>query len=207
MLSAPADTVRVMDEPTLFSVEGADAALGPVAAVADVPAVRVIRSSRRTKTSSARLVGGIVEVRIPAWLSAGQEAEIVADLVARVHRARDLTVGSDLAERAQALAKRFGLPTPADIRWSTRQQKRWGSCTPERGTVRISSRLRQVPAYVLDAVIVHELAHLVEPNHGPAFKELESRFPKRDRADGFLEAMGLGCADGLYVSDEGPLSK
>jgi predicted metal-dependent hydrolase len=50
------------------------------------------------------------------------------------------------------------------------------------------------PGYVLDYVIVHELAHLVEHGHGPKFKDLEDRFPQRERAEGFLEAMSLGLA-------------
>lgn len=170
-------------------------------AAPDVP-VTVIRSSRRRKTSSARLVGGTIEVRVPSWVSAAEEAEIVADLVARVQRASALADPEiDLAERAHDLADRYDLPAPREISWSSKQQKRWASCTPANGTVRVSSRLRHVPAYVLDAVIVHELAHLVEPGHGARFQALIDRFPRNDRADGFLEAMSLGCADPHYIAD------
>jgi hypothetical protein len=45
---------------------------------------------------------------------------------------------------------------------------------------------------VLDAVIVHELAHLIEPNHSPRFRELETRYPRRREADLFLEGYTLG---------------
>lgn len=176
-----------------------DSATG-AAAVVGMP-VEVVRSSRRHKTSAARVVDGIIEVRIPAWLSAAEEADIVADLVARVQRASALvTGGTDLVARAAALADRYGLPEPLEIRWSTAQRQRWGSCTPDRRTIRISSRLRNVPAYVLDAVIVHELAHLVEPGHGAAFAALVDRYPRNERADGFLEAMSLGCAVDEFVA-------
>ena len=44
---------------------------------------------------------------------------------------------------------------------------------------------------MLDAVSVHELAHLVECNHSPAFHALANRYPKHERAYGFLLAMQL----------------
>jgi predicted metal-dependent hydrolase len=173
----------------------------PISSSSDpAPEVRVIRSRRRTKTSSARLVGGIIEVRLPAWLPEPDASATVEDLVRRIQRSRAVADGAvDLRARARLLAAKYGLPEPTAISWSARQEKRWGSCTPAHGTIRISTRLSRVPGYVLDAVIVHELAHLVEPGHGAAFKVLEERFPHRDRADGFLEAMSLGCADEHYV--------
>lgn len=175
---------------------------GELATRGDPLPVTVIRSKRRKKSSSARIVDGRIEVRIPAWLSAAQERATVDDLVARVRRARDTqTRAIDLTERARHLARTYGLPEPASIRWVTNQHRRWASCTHATGEIRVSSRLRAVPAYVLDAVIVHELAHLIEANHGPAFRELERRFPRWERADGFLEAMSMGCADERYVAD------
>ena len=166
------------------------------------PPVRVIRSSRRRKTSSARFVDGVVEVRIPAWMDARQEADTVAELVARVAKAREMAAGElDLVARAARLADEHGLPRPSSIRWVGNQQKRWGSCSQATGEIRISSRLRRVPGYVLDHVIVHELAHLVEIGHGPRFRALEDRFPRRERAEGFLDAMSLGLADDGYRED------
>lgn len=159
------------------------------------PAVRVIRSPRRKKTSAARVVDGVIEVRVPDWLSRRQTDEIVAELVAKVNRTTALEArGPDLVQRAHRLARTLDLPEPVSIRWVANQARRWGSCTPSTGQIRISSRLRNVPAYVLDYVIAHELAHLTEPNHGPRFKALEDRFPDRQRAEGFLEAMDLGFA-------------
>ena len=46
-----------------------------------------------------------------------------------------------------------------------------------------------------------ELAHLAEPGHGAAFRELEARFPHAERAKGFLEAMGFGMAAEEYHAD------
>ena len=70
-----------------------------------------------------------------------------------------------------------------------------GSCSFEVGEIRISSRLARVPDWVLDYVLLHELTHLVESGHGPEFHRLMARYPRAERAEGFLDAMALGCAD------------
>jgi len=75
---------------------------------------------------------------------------------------------------------------------------RWGSATPADGSVRISERLRETPSWVLDYVLVHELAHLVEPGHTPAFWSLVRRYPRSERAIGYLH--GLSAAAGLEIS-------
>jgi predicted metal-dependent hydrolase len=89
------------------------------------------------------------------------------------------------------LARRYGLPQPARTDWADNQSARWGSCTPARGTIRISRRLAEFPGWVLDYVIVHELAHLAVHGHGPDFWALVDRYPRTERARGFLIAKGL----------------
>jgi predicted metal-dependent hydrolase len=149
--------------------------------------VVVIRSGKRTRTSAARIVDGRIEVRIPAWLSAAEEAETVQSLAARLERRYDAE-RIDLRERARRLARRHDLPEPVTISWASNQVARWGSCSTGDRDIRISDRLAGFPSWVLDAVIVHELAHLVEPNHSPSFWALVSRYPKAERARGFLIA-------------------
>ena len=74
------------------------------------------------------------------------------------------------------------------IRWVSNQRSRWGSCTVATGDIRISDRLKQVPDYVLDAVIVHELTHTFIPNHSAEFYEWADKVPYAERARGYLEA-------------------
>lgn len=150
--------------------------------------VEVVRSERRRKTVQARLVGDVLRVAIPATMSPAQERHWVGLMKAKFER-RATTRPIDLTGRAHRLAERYHLPTPHSIRWVDNQQTRWGSCTPENGTVRISSRVAGFPGWVLDSVIVHELAHLVEPGHGTAFQALMNRYPRAERAKGFLIAM------------------
>ena len=121
----------------------------------------------------------------------------MAEMLRRFERSR-ATAALDLEARATLLARRYRLPVPASVRWVDNQRSRWGSCTPADRSVRISSRLTDVPVWVLDYVLVHELAHLLEVGHGPAFRALVGRYPLAERATGFLMAKGL---DGDSVGD------
>ncbi len=152
------------------------------------PRVQVIRSPRRHKTVSARMHDGVLQVRIPAWLPSDEADALVDEVVTRFEEKRRCGFVS-LTARASELADRFGLPEPASIDWSYRQKFRWGSCSPHRGDIRISSRLAQVPLWVLDHVIVHELAHLLVAGHGEEFQQLVRRNPDAERAEGYLMAV------------------
>ena len=151
--------------------------------------VEVIRSTKRKRTVAARLVGETLQVRIPATMSRADECRYVqklAEQMARSHRSDQV----DVAARAAGLARRYELPQPRSVRWSSAQESRWGSCTPDNGDIRVSDRLAQFPPWVLDYVLVHELAHLVEANHSAAFWQVVARYPKAERARGYLMAKG-----------------
>jgi len=159
------------------------------------PPVEIRTSERRRKTASAFWQGGRVVVVLPARLPRSERSELVDGLVRRVLAQRPHLATSDreLAARSSTLADRYlnGV-RPASVRWVSNQQRRWGSCTSRTGEIRISDRLRVVPGWVLDAVLVHELAHLIEPTHSARFKRLASRFPRTDEADLYLAGFTLG---------------
>ncbi len=148
----------------------------------------VVRSRRRKKTVEARMVGEVLQVLIPAAMSLEEEEHWVSEMRERVVR-KNTSSGVDLAQRATELSATYGLPMPARIEFSSRQRLRWGSCTPATASVRISDRLASFPPWVLDYVIVHELAHLVESNHSVRFWELVNSYPLAERARGYLLAM------------------
>lgn len=154
--------------------------------------VEVVRSAKRRKTIEARLVDGILRVHVPGWMSAEEEAKAVDKMRRRFERSA-AAARIDLMARAERLAAAHDLPRPASITWAE-QQTLWGTCTPSTGALRISSRLAAWPGWVLDYVIVHELAHLVEIDHNDAFHALEARYPKAERAIGFLIAQGWSWA-------------
>ncbi len=149
--------------------------------------VRVIRSPKRRKTAEARLVDSVLEVRIPGRSSVAEERDFVEHFLARFERTSAAS-SIDVERRAAQLARRYDLPRPASIRWVDNQRHRWGSCTPADGAIRLSNRMARFPPWVVDYVIVHELAHLVEADHGPAFRALVDRYPQAERARGYLMA-------------------
>ena len=127
---------------------------------------------------------------IPATLSRAEEREWVDTMVARLERAERRRKPSDteLLKRARALSDRYlgGLAAPGSVRWVDNQKSRWGSCTPGDRTIRLSARLQGMPSWVVDYVLVHELAHLLEPGHDAAFWGWVERYPQAERAKGYL---------------------
>jgi hypothetical protein len=105
-----------------------------------------------------------------------------------------------LEERALALAEEYNDGVvPSSVRWVKNQQARWASCSPASREIRISSRLRQCPQWVIDAVLVHELAHLQEVGHTAKFNELAERYPQQLESALFLEGYALGL--GLRIEE------
>ncbi len=159
--------------------------------------VEVRRSRRRTRTVTAFRESGRTVVAIPDRFSRSQEREWVERMVARmlVSERRRVPSDVDLARRAAELSARYlaGRAVPASVAWSSRQGRRWGSCTPSEGTVRISDRLRGVPRWVLDYVLLHELVHLIHPGHGPEFWAELAAYPRTERARGFLEGFAFAA--------------
>jgi hypothetical protein len=162
----------------------------PPAPAPPAPEVEIVRSRNRRKTVSARWVDGRIVVRMPYGMTKAQEQAFVTDLVAKVIR-KNTADEVDLPTRARELARRYELPVPTSIRFVSNQVSRWGSCTPSTGEIRISDRIAGFPTWVVDAVIVHELAHLVHRHHSPEFWALAHRYPKTERAYGFLIAKQL----------------
>ncbi|MGC4111161.1 MAG: M48 family metallopeptidase [Nocardioides sp.] len=168
---------------------------GPPAEVA--PEVEVRRSKRRRRTVSAYREGERIVVLIPASLSRREEAEWVETMVARVVRAeaRRRPTDEDLMRRGQTLSRTWleGRAIPATIRWVDNQRSRWGSCTPVDRSIRLSSRLQEMPDWVVDYVLVHELAHLIEAGHNARFWAWVDRYPESERAKAWLEGYSAGA--------------
>jgi predicted metal-dependent hydrolase len=150
----------------------------------------VKRSSRRKKTIQARMVDGIMEVLAPASISNKDLEGYISRLQLRLELHSIPRDDSYLDERAGYLNRKYfnGELSWESIKYSYRQERRRGSCTVSDRTIRISHRLAKMPRWVEDYVIVHELAHLIEPNHGKHFRSLVKRYPLAERAIGFLMA-------------------
>jgi predicted metal-dependent hydrolase len=159
------------------------------------PEVEVRSSARRRKTGVAFWEGGRVVVVVPERMSRSARERFAEQLVAQLLRRSGRRHASDdgLAARAAVLADQYldGV-RPSSIRWSTRQQRRWGSCSLHSREIRIASRLQTVPEWVLDGVIVHELVHLLEAGHTARFHELANRYPRQVEAHTYLDGFGHG---------------
>jgi hypothetical protein len=176
--------------------------------------IEVRRSRKRVRTVTAYREGDTTVVSIPARFTRAQEREWVHRMVTRLAAQESRRRPSDdqLASRAAELSARYlgGAARPSSVTWSSKQGRRWGSCTPLDGTIRISTRVRGMPRWVLDYVLLHELAHLLQPGHGPAFWALVEAYPRTERARGFLEGVsfaedrgaGGGAAGGEPCADD-----
>jgi len=175
----------------------------------DEPSYDVRRSPRRRRTMTVYRENGRLVAVVPAHLTARQEATLLPPLVARfLQREAGRTVpaeADELSGRAHDLFDRFlaaqvgqALP-PVTVAWVANQHKRWGSCSPASGRIRLSDRLRGMPLWVGDYVLLHELVHLFEPTHSPRFHRLLSAYPQHERAQGFLE--GFQAATGVTAAD------
>jgi predicted metal-dependent hydrolase len=162
--------------------------------------IEVVRSKKRRRTVSAQMHGDVLRVSIPSWMSKSEEATNVAEMVRRFKR-KIATQEVDLTDRARVLAKRYSLRTPDSIEWAENLTSVWGLCTPSTKTIRMSTRLVGFPSWVLDYVIVHELAHLHVSGHGPDFWEITRRYEKTERAIGYLIAKAGDTEDDDDVVD------
>jgi predicted metal-dependent hydrolase len=173
---------------------------------AAAPAVEVRRSRRRRRTVSAyRDDDGTVVVLLPARMTKAEEQEWVTTMVARLQRSEERRRPSDreLARRAEQLSAKYlaGLARPDSVRWVNNQHHRWGSCTPADRAIRLSSRLQGMPPWVVDYVLLHELAHLLERGHTSTFWRMVDQYPKAERAKGFLDGVALAATWGISPDD------
>ncbi|MGY5763749.1 SprT-like domain-containing protein [Brachybacterium sp. DNPG3] len=158
--------------------------------------VLIRRSARRRRTVSISRDHGDLIVAVPASLSRRREQETVRRMLdqftaSQERRAPAKRSDAQLAALAAELSETHlgGRAHPVSITWSSRQNRRWGSCTPSEGTIRISDRLQGMPDWVVRAVVHHELVHLLVPGHGPDFQALMARYPESERASGFLDGI------------------
>ncbi|GAA3621077.1 M48 metallopeptidase family protein [Microlunatus ginsengisoli] len=175
------------------------------------PRIEVRRSARRKRTVQAYRQGDAIVVLLPQGMSATDEERYVESMVERVlareARRADAGNGGVLMERARRLSERYLLPQlgraplPATVSWVDNQQKRWGSCSTESGDIRLSDRLKRMPEWVQDYVLLHELVHLVAPDHGKRFRTLLSVYPREDRARGYLEGFQAGSGQSGFGDD------
>ena len=174
------------------------------------PNIEIRRSARRKRTVAAQREGDKTIILAPQKISEKELESIARSLVARLDKRQSLQRSDEELERRahELVATYLGTtldvlrPDGVSIRWVTNQNSRWGSCTPVEGTIRISHRLQGVPDYVLDAVLLHELVHLIEPAHNENFYNFMNRYAEHDRANAFLEGYLHGNKNNAEASGQ-----
>lgn len=157
------------------------------------PPIRIVASPRRRRSVGARILDdGTLELRVPQWMPAAERQRWAERMRARLERQMQRARPSDasLQERAEGLNRRYfdGRLRWRSITWAP-TAARWGSCNTGAQLIHVAERARRLPEWVLDYIVVHELAHLEQPDHGPAFWELVSRYRLAERARGYLIAV------------------
>lgn len=158
---------------------------------AAIPLVSIRLSARRKKTVAVREEGDGFLIMAPAIIGEAELRRISVELVGKALINRRHTIGNnELVERATQLNNKYlgGRATVKEIKFVTNMNTRWGSCSVQSKRIRIAHQLQDVPGYVLDAVIIHELIHTFVPNHGPEFRRWEAHTPHLEKAQGYLEA-------------------
>ncbi len=163
----------------------------PRTIIVDGVTLALLVSRKRVRHVNARLRGSSLLVSAPLHLAAAEVDRVVVELartLLRRRRSRQINGHGELAALAGRVAARFpSPPRVAEVLLSTTQRSRWGSYSARTGTVRLHAALRQMPPWVLEAVIAHELAHVFFRGHSPAFWALVRRVcPDTDRARAFL---------------------
>lgn len=167
------------------------------------PPIRIVATRKRRRTVAARLRSGVLELLVPDWMSHAERQRWAEVMSRRLQRRLARSAPSDerLASRARSLnVRHFG----GRLRWTsigfTDMAHLWGSCTFTAGAIRIARRAAALPEWVLDYLLIHELAHLEHSDHGPAFRELENRYPLSERARGYLLALDHSAEAGATGS-------
>ncbi|HQJ14904.1 MAG TPA: DUF45 domain-containing protein [Candidatus Omnitrophota bacterium] len=162
--------------------------------------VKVIRTRRRSRSASARMIRDTLYVRVPQRISDQDLRSIVREFTARIEKKllkKQLNGDDSLARRAAELNRKYfaGKLAYDSIEYVTDQNAQFGCCDYGRGRIRIAHHVAFMPAWVRDYVIVHELAHLVHHGHGADFWGLVARYPHMERAKGYLIAKGYEIND------------
>lgn len=172
---------------------------GRIASIVEIDGepIRLIASTRRRKTISASVRDGMIQLAVPMSMKDADIVNSARGLIAKIkaqqRRSQRFQSNPELFERAVHLARVWldAQVHPTSVVWSDRQTTMWGSCTATTGAIRISTMLRGMPQWVIDGVLVHELAHLKYSGHDQDFQDFTRRYPRMAEADAFLDGVAF----------------
>ncbi|PID29536.1 MAG: hypothetical protein CR982_02400 [Candidatus Cloacimonadota bacterium] len=154
--------------------------------------ILVKRSKKRRKTVQIQIKDDEIIVLAPESISNEELNFFIEKAVSNFEKKKSIKNSENyLKERALFLKKKFfveNLPN-FELYYSTKMGRgSWGICYSSRGVITLNHKLSTYPEWVLDYVIVHEMAHFIYQDHSRKFWEIVSRYPLKERAIGFLMA-------------------
>ena len=161
--------------------------------------VEVVRDGRLRTRVHWEWSGNRVRIRIPRRAPKREVDRLVAEIVEEVKQKRARVrarADADLEAVARRINRKyFGREIEwHSVRWVGNMRKRLGSCTiggPTDGDIRISDRIRGWPDWVVEYVVAHELTHRKHPDHSKAFWAYVGRYPRAERARGFVQGVAF----------------
>ncbi len=157
--------------------------------------VKIIRSAKRKRTIQAKMVNGTLWIYFPSGMTKDEEQKWIKEMknrFAKKKRQQKLNKKGSLQKRAQQMNQQyFDGALQYYIKYVANQTSKFGSCTPKTKMIRISDRIATMPQWVQDYVIIHELAHLIHPNHSKKFWKTVHQYKYTERAIGYLIAIGM----------------
>lgn len=157
--------------------------------------VKIIRSAKRKRTIQAKVVNGKIWIYLPNGMTKAEEQKWIEQMSKKFDkrkRRQKLNSNGMLQKRGRQLNKQyFNDALDFGIRYVTNQTSKFGSCNPRTKMIRVSDRIADMPRWVQDYVIIHELTHLIHPDHSKKFWEKVDRYKYAERAKGYLIAVGM----------------
>jgi len=150
---------------------------------------KIIKSRNRTRTAGAQQKKDHFVLTVPYFLKKEQIEEIKNKFRKKIERSQKRK--NNLEKLADQLNRQYfkSKLKYSSANWSDRQKIILGSCSIRDKNIRLSGSLRRAPIWVIKAVLLHELAHLVYPDHGRKFNRKMSEYPRLERAKGYLHAL------------------
>ncbi len=157
--------------------------------------VEVVRDGRLQTRIHWEWHGDHIRIRAPRRISQRDLDRNVAQILEEVKRRRSQVrsrADADLEAMARRINRSYfdGQIDWHSVRWVGNMRKRLGSCStggPTDGDIRISDRIKGWPPWVIEYVVAHEMVHRKHPNHSKEFWTYLSRYPKAERARGFIQ--------------------
>jgi predicted metal-dependent hydrolase len=156
--------------------------------------VVIIRSKKRKSSIEAKIVKEKLFIYLPITVNNVEEKKWIEKMTkwSQNYQKKKELNSSNLLKRAEELNKKYFKGTlDFSIKFVTNQNTRFGSCTFSTKTIRISDKIAKMPRWVQDYVIIHELTHIIHPNHTKKFWEKVKEYKYTERARGYLIAVGL----------------